>query len=65
MTVQQAINIAAEDAVRCRRLAGDLKEYPLEDDGRALQHAKSYEQKAEALEKLISIGRLWNRESHE
>ena len=65
MTVQQAINIAAEDAVRCRRLASDLKEYPLDDDGRALQHAKNYEQKAEALEKLIGIGRLWNRESHE
>lgn len=65
MTVQQAINIAAEDAVRCRRLANDLKDYPLDDDGRALQHAKNYEQKAEALETLIGVGRLWNRESHE
>jgi hypothetical protein len=65
MTVQQAIHIAAEDAVRCRRLANDLKEYPLDDDGRTLQHAKNYEQKAEALETLIGIGRLWNRESHE
>ena len=65
MTVQEAIYIGAEDAVRCRRLADDMKEYPLDDDGRSLEHARNYERKAQALEKLVSIAKLWNRESHE
>lgn len=65
MTVQEAIYIGAEDAVRCRRLADDMKEYPLDDDGRSLEHARNYDKKAEALDTLVRIARLWNREAQE
>ena len=65
MTVQEAIYIGAEDAIRCRRLADDLKDYPLDDDGRSLEHARNYERTAQALEKLVSIAKIWNREAHE
>lgn len=65
MTVQEAIHIGAEEAVRCRRLADDMKEYPLDDGGRSLEHARNYDKKAEALDTLVRIARLWNREAQE
>lgn len=65
MTVQEAIHIAAEDAVRCRRLADGMQEYPFDDDGRSMEHARNYEKKAQALEKLVGIAMLWNREAQE
>lgn len=65
MTVQQAIHIMADEAVRCRRLAQDLADDPLDQEGRALEHAKAYRRKAEAIEKLVKIARLWNRAADE
>lgn len=53
MTVQEAIHIAAEDAVRCRRPADDMEEYPFDDVGRSMEHARNYEKRAQALEKLV------------
>lgn len=65
MTTQEAIHIVAEEAVRCRRLADDLASDPLDQDGRAIEHAKQYRRKAEAMEKLVNIGRLWARTADE
>ena len=60
MTTQEAIHIIAEEAVRCRRLANDLAEDPMDQDGRALEHAKRYRRKADAMDRLVKIARLWN-----
>lgn len=65
MTTQEAIHIVAEEAVRCRRLADDLAKDPLDQDGRALEHARAYRKKADAMEKLVKIGRLWVRTTDE
>ena len=60
MTTHEAINIIAEEAVRYRRMANDLAEDPLDQDGRALEHAKRYRRKADAMDRLVKIARLWN-----
>ena len=60
MTTQEAIHIIAEEAVRCRRLADDLAKDPLDQDGRALEHAKGYRRKADAMDRLVKIAWLWN-----
>ena len=60
MTTQEAIHIIAEEAVRCRRLANDLAEDPMDQDGRALDHAKAYRRKADAMDRPVKIARLWN-----
>ena len=60
MTTQEAINIIAEEAVRYRRMANDLAEDPMDQDGRALEHAKRYRRKADAMDRLVKIARLWN-----
>ena len=60
MTTQEAIHIIAEEAVRCRRLADDLAKDPLDQDGRALEHAKGYRRKADAMDRMVKIARLWN-----
>lgn len=60
MTTQEAINIMAEEAVRYRRLANDLTDGPMDQDGRALDHAKAYRRKADAMDRLVKIARLWN-----
>lgn len=65
MTTQEAINIMAEEAVRCRRLANDLAEGPLDQGGRVLEHAKQYRERAQAAERLVKIARLWVRTSDE
>lgn len=65
MTTQEAIHIMAEEAVRCRRLAQDLADDPLDQEGRALEHARRYRQKAEAAEKLVKIAQLWVRTTDE
>lgn len=57
MTLQEAIHLMREEAVRCRRLAQDLAEDPLDMDGRCLEQAKAYRRKAEALETLIEAAR--------
>jgi F0F1-type ATP synthase epsilon subunit len=60
MTTQEAITIIAEEAVRYRRMANDLAEDPMDQDGRALEHAKRYRRKADAMDRLVKIARLWN-----
>ena len=63
MTVKQAINIVAEEAVRRRRLAQDLIEPPT--DEKSIRHANNLKEKAEAMEKLVKIARLWVRTTDE
>lgn len=63
MTVQQAINIVAEEAVRKRRLAQDLLEPPT--DEKSIRNANDLKEKAEAMEKLVKIARLWVRTTDE
>lgn len=65
MTTQEAIHIMAEEAARYGRLAKDLADDPLDQDGRALEHAKGYRQKADAAEHLVKIARLWVRTADE
>lgn len=60
MTTQEAITIIAEEAVRYRRMANDLAEDPMDQDGRALEHAKRYRRKADAMDRLVKIARLWD-----
>ncbi|MBQ7824927.1 MAG: hypothetical protein IJ337_01060 [Clostridia bacterium] len=57
MTVQEAIHIAAEESVRCRRLADDLTDRPLDCDGKCAGWAKVYRERAEALEIVIRAAR--------
>ena len=63
MTVQQAINIVAEEAVRRRRLSQDLNEPPT--DEKSIRYANDLKEKAEAMEKLVKIARLWVRTTDE
>lgn len=63
MTVQQAINIVAEEAIRRRRLAQDLIEPPT--DEKSIRHANNLKEKAEAMEKLVKIARIWVRTADE
>lgn len=65
MTIQQAIHIAGEEAVRCERLAKDLSESPLDSDGKALDHAKRYHEKAEAMKILIRVAKAFDRAGRE
>lgn len=65
MTAQEAIHIMDEEGVRCRRPAQDLADDPLDQDGRALEHARRYRKKAEAAEKLVKIAQLWVRTTDE
>ena len=60
MTVQQAIHIMSEEALRLKRLAEDLAEDPMDYEGRAIEHAKRYREKAEAAEKLVKVARAFN-----
>lgn len=60
MTIQQAIHIMSEEAVRCERLAKDLPESPLDSDGKALDHAKRYREKAEAAQILIRVAKAFD-----
>lgn len=61
MNLNEAINIVAEEAVRCRRLAEDLAEGPLDCDGKCAGWAKVYRERAEALEAVIQAARGGNR----
>ena len=38
----------------------DNKEDPMDQDGRTLEHAKRYRRKADAMDRLVKIARLWN-----
>ena len=57
MTLTEAVHLMREEAVRCRRMADDLAENPLDMDGKCLEWAKGYRQKAEALETLLNAVR--------
>lgn len=57
MTLQEAIHIAAEEAVRCRRLAEALAEDPMDCDGKCAEWARVYREKAEALEIVVEAAR--------
>ena len=65
MTTQEAIHITAEEAVCCRRLADDLTKDQMDQDGRALEHAKQYRRKVDAMDRLVKIARLWVRTAEE
>lgn len=65
MTMQEAIHIVAEEAVRCRRLAADFAEEPLDHDGKCLEHAQSYREKAQAMDMMLRVARLWERTAEE
>lgn len=58
MTVQQAINIVAEEVVRCRRLAGDLLDPPT--DEKLMEHAAELRRRAEAMDKLVQVARAFS-----
>ena len=61
MTLTEATHLMREEAVRCRRLAQDLSEDPLDMDGRCLEHAKRYRKMADAIETLIEAERGGNK----
>ena len=63
MTVQQAINVVAEEAVRCRRLARDLMDPPSNE--KLVEHAAELRKRADAMDKLVKIARLWNTPTDE
>lgn len=63
MTVQQAINVVAEEAVRCRRLAGDLLDLPTNE--KLVEHAAELRKRADAMDKLVKIARIWNTPTDE
>ena len=65
MTVQQAIHIVSEEVMRLKRLAEDLAEDPLDHEGRAIEHAKRYREKAEEAEKLVKVARAFNSAGRE
>ena len=65
MTIQQAIHIIAEEATRCSRLAADLAEDPLDMDGKCLDHAKRYREKAQAFGAALRVMRIFAKESEE
>lgn len=61
MNLTEAVHIAAEEAVRCRRLAQDLADDPLDCEGRCIGWAKQYRKKAEALEMVVEAARKGGR----
>ena len=60
MTIQQAIHIMSEEAVRYRRMAKDLAEDPLDHDGKSIEYAQRYSEKADATEMLIRVGKAFD-----
>lgn len=65
MTTQQAIHIMSEEAVRCERIAKDMEEGPLDLDGKAMEHAKSYSEKEEAIKVMLKIVKAFNEAGQE
>ena len=60
VTIQQAIHIMSEEAVRCRRMAKDLAEDPLDHDGKSLEHAQRYNERADAAEMLVRVAKAFD-----
>lgn len=65
MTSQQAIHIMSEEAVRCERIAEDMAESPMDLDGKAMEHAKRYREKAEAIKVTLKIVKAFNEAGQE
>lgn len=65
MTTQEAIHIAAEEAVRCRRLAEDLADNPLDDEEKCVAHAERHRKRAQALETLVRVARAFEQAREE
>ena len=63
MNLNEAINIVAEEAVRCRRLAEDMLEPPTVPE--CVARAKERRKLAEAMEKLVSVARVFSRTADE
>lgn len=53
MNLTEAIHIVREEATRCRRLADDLSDDPLDLDGKCLGWAKRYREKADAMDTVV------------
>ena len=63
MNLNEAINIVADEAVRCRRLAEDMLEPPT--DLQCLARARERRRLAEAMEKLVNVARAFSRAADE
>lgn len=63
MNLNEAINIVAEEAVRCRRLAEDMLEPPI--DPECVARAEERRRLAEAMEKLVNVARVFSRTADE
>lgn len=60
MTIQQAIHIMSEEAVHCRRMAKDLAEDTLDQDGKSLERAQRYNKRADAAEMLVRVAKAFD-----
>lgn len=54
MNLTEAIHILREEGVRCARLAKDMAEDPLDQDGHCLEWAKRYRKRAQAIDMVVS-----------
>lgn len=63
MPLQEAIHITSEEAVCCRRLAGDLLDPPTNE--KLAEHAAELRRRADAMDKLVKIARIWNMPTDE
>ena len=63
MTVLEAINIVAEEAERCRKLAADMAEPPT--DEKCMRRAGDLRERAKAMSKLVVIARAFSRVADE
>lgn len=54
MNLTEAIHILREEGVRCARMAEDMAEDPLDQDGRCLEWVKRYRKRAQAIDMVVS-----------
>lgn len=65
MTVREAIVVAQEEEKRYLIAAEEMTAAPLDDDGRCVEHARRYKQRAQALGMLLRIAQEWERTASE
>ena len=63
MTLTEAIHLMSEEAVQSKKLADDIAETMR--DKESVEYAKNLHQRAEALEMLVRIARVWNEAGQE
>ena len=63
MNLNEAINIVAEEAVRCRRMSNDMIEPPLGTE--CMKHAAELRRRADAMDKLVNVARVFRTASDE